>query len=85
MMTIIRGTAVADLLGRDGYGAINGALTLPSNIGRAAAPFGAALIWDITGDYGAVLWTIAAGGAIAAAAFWFAAGAAARSRPELRP
>ena len=31
IMTIVRGIAVADLLGRDYYGALNGALTMPDD------------------------------------------------------
>jgi predicted MFS family arabinose efflux permease len=73
VITIVRGTAVPELLGREGYGAINGALTLPANAARAAAPFGAALLWGLAGDYGAVLWVVALGGAIGGAAFWYAA------------
>ncbi|HEX7968794.1 MAG TPA: MFS transporter, partial [Stellaceae bacterium] len=77
VITIIRGTAVPDLLWREGYGAINGALTLPANVARAAAPFGAALIWGATGDYDAVLWAILLGGIIAGLGFWLAAARAA--------
>jgi MFS family permease len=73
IMTILRGTAVPDLLWREGYGAINGALAFPSNVAKAVAPFAAALIWRAAGDYDAVLWTIVGGSMIAAAGFWFAA------------
>ncbi|HWI28500.1 MAG TPA: MFS transporter [Stellaceae bacterium] len=73
VITIVRGLAVPELLGREAYGAINGALTLPANLARAAAPFGAALLWAAAGGYGAVLWAITAGGAVAAVAFWYAA------------
>lgn len=82
VMTIIRGTAVPDLMWREGYGAINGALTFPSNVAKAAAPFGAALIWDAAGEYGAVLWTIVAGATISAVAFWYAAAVSRRSPAE---
>lgn len=73
IITIVRGTAVPELLWREGYGAINGALSLPANIAKAAAPFGAAAIWSVAGGYGAVLWSIFAGGALAALGFWYAA------------
>jgi MFS family permease len=73
IITIVRGLAVPDLLWREGYGAINGALTLPANIARAAAPFGAALIWRASGSYDAMLWSMLGGGAVSALAFWFAA------------
>jgi MFS family permease len=72
IMTIVRGTAVPDLLWREGYGAINGALSLPATIAKAASPFAAALLWSWSGGYDAVLWAIGAGGAIAVAAFWVA-------------
>jgi predicted MFS family arabinose efflux permease len=73
VITIVRGMAVPELLGREAYGAINGALTLPASVARAAAPFGAALLWTVAGGYGAVLWAILAGGVIAAVGFWYAA------------
>jgi len=73
VLTIVRGTAVPDLMWREGYGAINGALALPSNIAKAAAPFGAALIWSLSGGYDAVLWSIFAGSVLAALAWWYAA------------
>jgi MFS family permease len=73
VITIVRGLAVPDLLWREGYGAINGALTLPANVARAAAPFGAALIWRASGSYDAMLWSMLGGGAVSALAFWFAA------------
>jgi hypothetical protein len=79
IMTIVRGTAVPDLLWREGYGAINGALTVPATIAKAAAPFGAALIWSLSGGYAAVLWTVFAGGLVAVAGFWFASKASHRS------
>lgn len=73
VLTIVRGTAVPDLMWREGYGAINGALALPANIAKAAAPFGAALIWSFSGGYDAVLWSIFAGAVLAALAWWYAA------------
>lgn len=80
IITIVRGTAVPELLWREGYGAINGALSLPANIAKAAAPFGAAAIWSVAGGYGAVLWSIFAGGALAALGFWYAARVATAGR-----
>ncbi len=73
ILTIVRGTAVPDLMGREGYGAINGALALPANIARAVAPFGAAVIWGLAGGYGTVLWSIFASAALGALGFWYAA------------
>jgi len=78
IMTIVRGTAVPDLMWREGYGAVNGALALPATAAQAVAPLGAALLWSATGGYGAVLWTLCAVSSLAAAAFWIAAASARR-------
>jgi predicted MFS family arabinose efflux permease len=72
-VTIVRGTVVPDFMWREGYGAINGALTLPTNIARALAPFAAALIWSASGRYDAVLWSVFGAGCAAALAFGYAA------------
>jgi hypothetical protein len=72
MITIIRGTAVPDLLWKEGYGAINGLLSLPSNIAKAVGPIGAALIWSWHGNYFAVLWTVFAMALLSALSFWIA-------------
>ena len=72
VITVVRGTAVPELLWRESYGAINGALTLPTNLARAAAPWGAALLWSAWGSYDAVLWACLATGAVSGAGFWYA-------------
>ena len=84
IFTIIRGTIIPELLTKEGYGAISGALTLPSNIAKAAAPLLAALIWQAAGQYDAVLLAILAGATLSAIGFWFAV-AAGRRRPFLAP
>jgi predicted MFS family arabinose efflux permease len=58
IISIVRGTAVADLLGRAHYGAISGALTIPYNVAKAGAPVAAAALWSATGDPAMMLWTI---------------------------
>ena len=72
VITVVRGTAVPELLWRESYGAINGALTLPTNLARAAAPWGAALLWNAAGGYGAVLWGCLIMAAVSGAGFWYA-------------
>ena len=57
-MTIVRGIAVSDLLGRTHYGAINGALTVPTNVAKALAPFAAAALWSAAGNPSLMLWAI---------------------------
>jgi hypothetical protein len=58
IMTIVRGIAVSDLLGRTHYGAINGALTVPTTVAKALAPAVAAALWSVTGDPSLMLWTM---------------------------
>lgn len=72
MMTILRGTSVPELLGREGFGAISGALTLPASIAAAIAPSLAAWIWHATGGYAVVTFTMLAAMLISAAGFVFA-------------
>jgi len=85
IMTIVRSAAVPDLMWRDGYGAINGALALPAMAAQALAPLGAALIWSISGGYNAVLWTLLAVSTIAAMAFWSAAALSHHTVPPAEP
>lgn len=73
VMTIVRGMAVPEMLTRDAYGAINGALIGPSHFMQAAAPLGAAVLWSMTGGYGAVLAVIFGGTVVMVASFWLAA------------
>ncbi|HYH22680.1 MAG TPA: MFS transporter [Azospirillum sp.] len=73
IMTIVRGLAVPEMLTPQAYGAINGALALPSIVAKAAAPLCAALLWETAGSYDAVLLAALAGSLVVAAAFWGAA------------
>ena len=72
VMTIARGTAVADLIGRTHYVAINGALTLTTMIAKALAPVVTAVIWSATGDPSLMLWTLLGSALVGAAGFMFA-------------
>jgi MFS family permease len=58
IMTIVRGIAVSELLGRTHYGAINGALTAPTTVARALAPVAAAALWSMAGDPTLMLWAM---------------------------
>lgn len=77
LMTIIRAAGVADILGREGYGAITGALSVATVLPRTLAPLTIALVWEGAGGYGPVPWLLAGLGALGAAAFRVAARAAA--------
>jgi hypothetical protein len=69
-MTIVRGLVVPELLTRDAYGAINGAFALPTIFAKAAAPFGAALLWGRWGSHNSVLIAMLGGSLLLVVAFW---------------
>lgn len=73
MVTIVRGIAVPEMVTREAYGAVNGSLVAPMNVMQAAAPLAAAVIWQASGGYGAVLAVIFAGSLTLCGGFWFAA------------
>jgi MFS family permease len=69
IMTIVRGIAVSDLIGRTHYGAMNGALTVPTNVAKALAPFVAAALWSAMGDPSLMLWAILGSALLGTAGF----------------
>ena len=73
LVTILRGMAVPEFIGPEGYGVVSGALTMPTNIMRAAGPLVASLAWSAFGGYTPVLWGLA--GIMLIAAMGFAAAA----------
>lgn len=72
-ITIVRGMAVPEMVTGTSYGAVNGSLVGPMNIMQALAPLGAALLWQASGGYGAVLAAIFLGSIALCIGFWFAA------------
>lgn len=80
LVTILRGMAVPEFIGPEGYGVVNGALTMPTNTMRAAGPLLASLAWGAFGGYTPVLWGLAAIMLIAAGGFAAAAVMASRTR-----
>ena len=73
LVTILRGMAVPEFIGPEGYGIVTGALTMPTNVMRAVGPLSAALAWSAFGGYTPVLWGLA--GIMLIAALGFAAAA----------
>lgn len=73
ILTIVRGAAVPEMLTRESYGAVMGAMNTPATLLRALAPLGAAALWSATGSYDAVILAILAGSLVLAAGFWSAA------------
>jgi hypothetical protein len=72
-MTIVRGLVVPEMLTREAYGAINGALALPMMVAKATAPLGAALLWAAWDSYLPVLIALLIGSLVLVLAFWLSA------------
>lgn len=81
LLTILRGMAVPEFIGPEGYGVVTGALTMPTNIMRAAGPLAASFAWSAFGGYTPVLWGLAAIMLVAAGGFAAAAVLSHRTRP----
>jgi MFS family permease len=73
LITILRGMAVPEFIGPEGYGVVSGALTMPTNVMRAVGPLVASLAWGAFGGYTPVLWGLAGIMLVAAAGFAAAA------------
>ncbi len=58
MMTIVKGTAIAQYVNRDYVASLNGALGLPLALGRAAAPLALGLLWSQEAGYRYGLWLL---------------------------
>jgi len=72
LLTIVRAAGTAEILGREGYGAVTGALTLVAVLPRTLGPITLALVWQSQGGYGAVPWLLGAVGLLGAASFLLA-------------
>ncbi|MGO4396044.1 MFS transporter [Variovorax sp. M-6] len=58
MLTIVKGTAIAQYVNREHVATLNGALGMPSAIARALAPLMLGLLWTPAGGYTAGLWIL---------------------------
>jgi hypothetical protein len=72
LLTILRAAGVAEIMGRDGFGATSGALSAFAVLPRTAAPLAIALVWDGAGGYGPVPWLLLAIALFAMASFYAA-------------
>lgn len=50
VLTILRGTAIAELFGRERYPELNGALSAPAVLAKAASPLVLAWVWSAAGE-----------------------------------
>lgn len=71
--TIVQATAAPEFLGREGYGALQGAIAAPVYAAQAASPFAAAMIWQFGGGYDLLERALLLCAVISAAAFALAA------------
>jgi len=60
MLTIVKGTAIAQYVNREHVASLNGALGLPSAIARALAPFMLGVLWTAESGYSRGLWLLLA-------------------------
>ena len=58
MLTIVKGTAMAQYVSRDHVASLNGALGIPLALARAAAPIGLGLLWSPQSGYERGLWVM---------------------------
>lgn len=68
MLTIVKGTAMAQYVSREHVASLNGALGVPLALARASAPLGLGLLWSAQSGYTHGLWVLLAlsvGGALA--------------------
>ena len=79
-MTIVRGIAVPEMVSKEAYGAINGALIVPMTIARAFSPLGAAALWSAIGNYHATTVGILLLSIVMVVAFWIASAASVAQR-----
>jgi MFS family permease len=68
MMTIVKGTAIAQYVSRDNIGALNGAMGPPTAVARAITPWLLGALWSAQAGYTVGLWVLFAIGLLGAAA-----------------
>jgi MFS family permease len=72
MMTIVKGTAIAQYVSRDHVASLNGALGLPSALARAVAPLLLGVMWSADAGYARGLWLLLAVSIVAVLALFLA-------------
>jgi predicted MFS family arabinose efflux permease len=82
MMTIVKGTAIAQYVSRDNIGALNGALGPPTAVARAITPWLMGVLWSAQAGYTIGLSVLLAVGIIGATALVLAQRIALRRDPH---
>jgi MFS family permease len=72
MITIVKGTAVAQYVSTAHVGQLNGLMSLPISLARALAPWWLGWLWSPSGGYSLGLWSLLAASLGGVAALWLA-------------
>jgi MFS family permease len=72
MLTIVKGTAIAQYVNREHVASLNGALGLPTALARAMAPLLVGVLWTHDAGYTHGLWLLLAMGGVAVLALLLA-------------
>jgi MFS family permease len=72
MLTIVKGTSMAEYVSRTHFATLNGVLGLPSAIARAVAPLALGLWWSSEAGYTLGLWVMLGVSLVAVVALWLA-------------
>lgn len=72
MLTIVKGTAIAQYVSREHVASLNGALGVPLALARAMAPLALGLLWSPQAGYRDGLWLMLALAVLAIGALWMA-------------
>lgn len=72
MLTIVKGTAMAQYVSREHMGSLNGLLGLPMALARAAAPLLMGLLWSAEAGYSVGLWVMLVASVVGVASLWLA-------------
>jgi len=80
MLTIVKGTVIAQYVNREHMATLNGALGLPLALARAAAPVLLGLLWTAQAGYGHGLWLLLALSVVGVGALMLAQRLALRAR-----
>ena len=72
MLTIVKGTVMAEYVSKAHMGSLNGILGVPMAIARAAAPLLMGLMWSASDGYSYGLWMLLIVSVIGVGALWSA-------------
>jgi len=72
MLTIVKGTVMAQYVSREHMGSLNGLLGLPMALARAAAPWLMGLLWSAQAGYTLGLWLMLVFSVVGVGALWLA-------------